>query len=86
MAAQPAPPTPDEIARGLSTAMRRALRRRQADMLGADPIVSGHGMTMRALRQRGVIVGAMPHARLTEFGAGVVQAAAIDTMEGDADA
>lgn len=80
------PPTPEEIARGLTPAMRRALRQRQQDMLGATPTVTGHGMTMRGLRARGVVAGAMPFARLTDLGAAVIAAATLDTLNHSAGA
>ena len=67
--------SPDELAAHLTSAQRRALRQRQEDLLADRAIVSGHGMTMRALRSRGIITGAMPHATLTELGREVVAAA-----------
>lgn len=72
---------PVKAAAGLTRAMRAALRRRQEDLLDDRATVTGHGMTTKALRERGVIAGAMPHAVLTQFGRAVLDAANCDRDE-----
>lgn len=67
-----ADPSPAELARTLTPPMRRALRERQEDLLDDRAVVSGHGMTVRALRARGLVVGAMPRAIVTPTGRAVL--------------
>lgn len=79
-----AEPSPADVAASLTPAMRRALWRRQEDMVEPPrATVTGHGMTMRGLRQRGVIAGAMPHALVTEAGRAVIDAARLAPADGD---
>lgn len=51
----------------LTAAQRRALRMRQAAMFMADAVF-GPGVTLAALRRRGLITGRQPHAELTPLG------------------
>lgn len=64
----------DEAARDLTPAMRQALRTRQEDLLEDRATVVGPGMTMKALRQRGLVAGAIPRAIITPAGREVVNA------------
>ncbi len=61
------------IARTLSPAMRRALHQRQEDLLADRAVLTGHGMTLKALRRRGVADGRRP-CLLTEQGRAVIDA------------
>ena len=63
------------VAEGLTPPMRETLRRRQEDMFG-PPVVAGAGMTLKALRRRGVIEGRAV-ARVTELGEMVIVAAGL---------
>jgi len=66
MAAEPA-----AIARTLSPAMCRTLLQRQEDLFADDAILTGHGMTLKALRRRGIAAGKKP-CRLTDGGRAVI--------------
>jgi broad specificity phosphatase PhoE len=57
-----------DLVQTLTPAMRDALRTRQEDLLGDRAVVCGHGMTVRALRARGIVTGAMPRAIVTPVG------------------
>lgn len=61
------------IIKTLSPAMRNALRRRQEDMLADRAVLTGHGMTLKALRRRGVAQGKRP-CLLTVQGRAVIAA------------
>ena len=73
--------TPDQVAASLTSPQRRALWRVQEEFFDDRATVSGHGMTMRALRKRGVVIGAMPHACLTPFGRDVAAAANLSSAD-----
>lgn len=59
------------IAKTLSPAMRRALHQRQEDLLADRAVLTGHGMTLKALRRRGVAEGQRP-CLLTQQGRDVI--------------
>lgn len=61
------------IVKTLSPAMRRALCHRQEDLFGDRGVLIGHGMTLKALRRRGVAEGKRP-CTLTEQGRVVIAA------------
>lgn len=63
-----ADPTAAELASTLTPPMREALRTRQEDLFDDRALVRGHGMTVRALRARGIVAGAMPRAIVTPIG------------------
>ena len=65
------------VAGGLTPSMRDTLRRRQPDLFGEGAVVTGPGMTLKALRRRGVVEGVAPRARVTELGELVIGAAGL---------
>lgn len=67
--------TPDAVVAALTPPQRHALWRAQEQLFEGKATVTGHGMTMRALRARGVIIGAMPYAYVTPFGRDVMRLA-----------
>ncbi len=62
----------DKAANKLTDAQRKALRSRQTDAFDRDAVVA-RGATIAALRRRGIVQGSMPHTRLTELGAAVLE-------------
>lgn len=72
---------PRQLASELTDPQRRTLRRRQRSLFPDPAEAAGHGMTMRALRARGIIEGAMPHAKVTDLGEQVCAIAQIDGPE-----
>ena len=65
-------PDPTKIARELTGPQRRALRHRQTAVFMPEAVFA-RGTTTSALRRRGIIKGAMPHAELTELGEAVCE-------------
>lgn len=56
-----------DVATTLSVPMRRALQRAQEDMFADRATVTGHGMTLKALRRRAIVTRGRPSI-LTQFG------------------
>lgn len=65
----------------LTPAQREALRCREQDLFGEGATVTAHASTLRALRRRGLVAGAMPHARVTREGETAIAEEQIDTGE-----
>jgi hypothetical protein len=63
---------PAKIAKELTEPMLRALRHRQTAICMPEAVFA-RGATTGALRRRGIIKGAMPHAELTRLGEDVCQ-------------
>ena len=76
------PPRPEDVAGSLTAAQRHALWRIQEQLFEGRATVTGHGMTMRAFRSRGIVSGAMPFAYITPFGREVMAAARLSSSDG----
>lgn len=66
-------PDVKKIAKELTEPMKRALRHTQTAVFMPEAVFA-RGATTGALRRRGIIKGAMPHAELTPFGEQVCEA------------
>ncbi len=66
--------TADAAAAGLSEPMRRALLHAQEDLFTDKAVVTGHGMTLKALRRRQIAALSQRITILTAFGRAVIAA------------